>query len=494
SKIPHNCNIPLVSFILIIDFDFFFQFLTLKLSKYAIIRTITFGKYEKPHICNLKKFRVYGGLEEDSMIELLEGGLKNDSNPETFMLRYTVGGQPFASRYIKIVPIQSWGPSFNFTIWFVELMGLDCWKDVKPAIDWFIRYKEREAVRLCLKYLRQMNYEESFQVLQQQSGVELEDKRLRDLYNVVRQGDYEKVEDFMRNSVNDGLLSSYVSKLDYRPTWQCILPDRPRPGMRGGHQMCLDPYGETIYLLGGWDGHQDLSDLWSYHIPSNRWTLISSDTEADGGPSARSCHKVCLDPERRQMFTLGRYLDTQCRTTESLKSDFYVYDIDNNIWTLISDDTSAIGGPKLIFDHQMCMDVALRTIYVFGGRILDDRSNSVQGLFEPKYSGLYSYHVSANVWKQICCDNTSDPNLPILTARVGHSMLFHPVNRKLYIFAGQRLKDYLNDFFSYEVDSGRIEYLSEGSKNKDNDDIPAAGFTQRATIDPELDEIYVLSV
>ena len=44
----------------------------LKLTKYAILRTIKFGKYEKTHICNLKKFKVYGGLEEDNLIELLE--------------------------------------------------------------------------------------------------------------------------------------------------------------------------------------------------------------------------------------------------------------------------------------------------------------------------------------------------------------------------------------------------------------------------------------
>lgn len=52
------------------------------------------------------------------------------------------------------------------------------------------------------------------------------------------------------------------------------------------------------------------------------------------------------------------------------QSDFYVYDIDTNHWTLITEDTAAMGGPQLIFDHQMCMDVAMRTIYVFGGRVL----------------------------------------------------------------------------------------------------------------------------
>lgn len=41
-----------------------------------------------------------------------------------------------------------------------------------------------------------------------------------------------------------------------------------------------------------------------------------------GGPSARSCHKMCLDPERRQIFTIGRYLDTQYRSPENVKVCF----------------------------------------------------------------------------------------------------------------------------------------------------------------------------
>lgn len=35
------------------------------------------------------------------------------------------------------------------------------------------------------------------------------------------------------------------------------------------------------------------------------------------------------------------------------QSDFYVYDITSNQWTLISEDTSSEGGPPLIFDHQV---------------------------------------------------------------------------------------------------------------------------------------------
>jgi len=37
-----------------------------------VVRSVTFGKYEKMHVCNVKKFVVYGGLSEENMIELLE--------------------------------------------------------------------------------------------------------------------------------------------------------------------------------------------------------------------------------------------------------------------------------------------------------------------------------------------------------------------------------------------------------------------------------------
>lgn len=65
----------------------------------------------------------------------------------------------------------------------------------------------------------------------------------------------------------------------------------------------------------------------------------------------------------------------------------------------------------------------------------------------------------------------------------------------MYIFAGQRGKEYLSDFFTYEVDTHRVEFINYNEFNtKNSNHVPAAGFTQRATIDPELAEIYVLSV
>jgi len=51
-----------------------------------------------------------------------------------------------------------------------------------------------------------------------------------------------------------------------------------------------------------------------------------------------------------------------------------MYDIEQNYWTLICADTKIMGGPKLLFDHQMVVDTISSTIYVFGGRVVASSS------------------------------------------------------------------------------------------------------------------------
>lgn len=50
--------------------------------------------------------------------------------------------------------------------------------------------------------------------------------------------------------------------------------------MRGGHQMVLDSAAEVLYLFGGWNGNEDLADLWIYDINSSTWSLLCNDASA----------------------------------------------------------------------------------------------------------------------------------------------------------------------------------------------------------------------
>jgi hypothetical protein len=78
----------------------FFQFLILKLEKPSIVETITFGKYEKTHVCNLKKFKIFGGVSDSHMIQLLERLVFNNLQLIAYSLKNAHLNSSFHIMYI----------------------------------------------------------------------------------------------------------------------------------------------------------------------------------------------------------------------------------------------------------------------------------------------------------------------------------------------------------------------------------------------------------
>ncbi|EDW09382.1 uncharacterized protein Dmoj_GI19068 [Drosophila mojavensis] len=481
------------------------QFLTLKLRRPAIVQKIKFGKFEKSHVCNIKKFRVFGGLEDEHMVLLLEAGLKNDNIPEVFNLRCMTedGAENLPILYLKIVPLLSWGPSFNFSIWYIELHGQDDPMYTCARMKSYNTLRETEIIKLCLKHFRQQGYMKAFGALQEQTNVRLEHPLISELHKyLVVQGDFEQAERFIVKCIDDGLMDEYLNKQDYKHDWQMkYTQSEIKPGNRGGHQLVVDAKKRLIYLYGGWDGYQDLSDLWVYSIELDEWTLLCERSELSNGPTPRSCHKLVFDPISENIFMLGRYLDNSIRTSDYIKSDFYLYDTRARNWMQICDDTSQVGGPQLVYDHQMCIDADKRTIYVFGGKILTPRSPTAST--EPEYSGLFSYHIATNTWTQILVDchhaSASQADVMSIKSRITHCMVFHNKQRKLYIYGGQRGKEDLDELLTYDVDSQAISLINKEHSHLGTNTSteakfePSSGYTLRATIDCDRDEIYVFS-
>eukprot|EP00842_Homolaphlyctis_polyrhiza_P000688 jgi/Hompol1/161/HPOL_002138-RA len=464
------------------------QHITLKLDRMAIIQTITFGKYHKVHVCNLKEFKIFGGMSPNNMLELLHSGLRNDSEQETFALKFRANGIVFPCQYIKIVPLLAWGANFNFSVWYVELRGI-AEPDIVEQANWqYINYRETEVIRLCLKHFRQRNYLDSFQRLQERTNLQLENPLLTDLHrHLVVNGDFNGAEQLLIRAASHRLFDDYISGCTYKPLWKKIQPqdaDAPTPGMRGGHQMCIDTDRGIIYLFGGWDGTRDLSDFWAFHELTQHWRCITMDARKQSGPGPRSCHKICYDPSKNLIYLLGKYVDPESRPNMQLDSDFWKYDISTSKWTRISANTALEGGPELIYDHQMVVDSERQVLYVFGGRTIGpDVTQTI-------YSGLYAYNIVTGLWTLIRTDTSQPENAIQLKSRIGHSMLINPTTRELYIFAGQRNKDYLSDFYIYEMDTDTVHEVARDYTKLGG---PDAGFTQRATIDTDLGEFYVLS-
>ncbi|KAF9904273.1 Muskelin 1, intracellular mediator containing kelch motif [Linnemannia zychae] len=472
------------------------QYIMIKLKNMAVAHTITFGKYHKVHVCNLKEFKVFGGLTTSNMTELLHTGLRNDHEPETFLLKHKTNSVVFPCQYIKIVPLMAWGANFNFSVWHVEVKGIPDTELVQETYFQYINFRETESVRLCLKHFRQRKLFDAFKALQERTHTQLEDPLLTKLHQeLVLHGNFKRAEELIAEAAERGLFDEYIQAYDYKPIWKRLRSNSHRQGVhhhhhshqsshledsprhRGGHQMCIDTKGGYVYLMGGWDGARDLADFWAYHIPSQTWILISADTSL---------------PQHQALFLLGKYVDPDNRSKVDLCSDFWRFDIDpasppHGRWTKICSNTAVMNGPELIYDHQMCLDPISQTLYVFGGRVVHLDKN-VQ-----HYSGLYSYHIPSGLWKLLRADGHPAPKqdgTTVLRSRIGHSMLYDETMRSLVIFAGQMNKDYLSDFYVYDIAADRV---IEVCKDYNKQGGPEAGFTQRATISSRGREIYVLS-
>uniref|UniRef100_V5ET55 SAP domain-containing protein n=1 Tax=Kalmanozyma brasiliensis (strain GHG001) TaxID=1365824 RepID=V5ET55_KALBG len=422
------------------------QYIILKLDKPSVARSITFGKYHKPHPCNLRDFKVYGSASIDSLLpsssvngrppaskRLLRGGLKNDAIPETFELRWledaatgsgsgssieassflpadgepdrrsasnalviTGNAVPFAIRYVKIVPLAAHTPNYNFSIWHVALAGVSEPALVARVARSYEQHRQSTATRLILKHLREHGHLTAFQALLQSSRLAppsqteaapqptkmlpysphrpFEHPLLTTLFDaLVRRASWDEVELCLNRAAygdlvdpaNSGsstpmspgggvasptiaslsrsgvwtqpwqksMFSSYISRQIPKASWSQIHPMMPSlpesaskaptaPSGRGGHAMVFDPEKGIAYLFGGWDGHRDLSDLWAYHVNENRWRLISPDTQLQGGPSPRSCHKMALDEKSGCIYLLGRYIDYEsANQSEAVPAD-----------------------------------------------------------------------------------------------------------------------------------------------------------------------------
>lgn len=163
---------------------------------------------------------------------------------------------------------------------------------------------------------------------------------ISDLYDaLVVRGDHAKAESILSACATADLIDLRLQNPHARPTttWKRIwdtsngpFTDRPPssrtststnsssnssfsatgdvPSPRGGHVSVFDTTHGTMYLFGGWDGSQDLGDFWAYSIPTGRWTRLSANTLADGGPSARSCGAAVFDEATGYIYFLGRYM------------------------------------------------------------------------------------------------------------------------------------------------------------------------------------------
>ncbi|KIK69111.1 hypothetical protein GYMLUDRAFT_35165 [Collybiopsis luxurians FD-317 M1] len=484
------------------------HWIMLALDKLSVLKSITFGKFHSSHPCNMKEFKVYAGLTQENMTEVLHSSLKNDSIRESFSIRYrNSAGHYLPSRFVKIEPLSVHGQSFNTSIWHVALTGIVNEKSVKEVKRDYDQFREVQVMQHILKHLRQRRLLTPYNSIISRSGIQLEHPLITELYeNIVITGHWDKAESLLRNISKAGLFDQYVQSSQPHASWQEIHDtdaNGETPCPRGGHAMCIDVQREYIYLFGGWDGQKSLDDLWRYSIKEQRWATLSPSTSLEANaPGPRSCHKMVYNSKTNSIWVLGRLDDLDKPTTQTHageageagptrrtrrtstivdetptlgprpmpRSEFYRYDCELNQWEHLG---MVSNGPPTLFDHAMVMDDEAETIYVFGGRASEQDFG---------YSGLYSYNVPTKKWTLLL---PADDSIP---SRFGHSMILEPNRRQIYILAGEREEKFLSDMHIYDIATNTA---SEVFSNFTSSGGPEPCFTQRAVLDADLQEIYV---
>ncbi|KAJ1958544.1 hypothetical protein EC988_000245 [Linderina pennispora] len=392
----------------------------------------------------LVKFKVFGGMNQDTMTELLYSGLRNDNEPETISVKQRLSG------YIQ--PLLAHDQKFNFSVWYVELRGTMDPQIMQPIIRDFEQLKEREVVRSCLKFFRERNYTDAFKALQQQSSVQFETPLLTQLHEaLVDKADYDRAEQLLQRAEQSGIFGTCIAKIPYRAKWGTAADPElyPCPSPRGGHQMCVDSENREAYLYGGWDGANNMGDLWVFKMDTGRWTCISSNTRDHGGPGPCSCHSMCFDSITKCLYIMGRYVEHEHRANIGLENDLYCYDTIRDEWLMLSENTEVLGGPKLVFDAQMVFDPRFSSIYVYGGKVLQPNNSDTDYV----YSGLYKFDLRRHAWTMLKPDAHMHDKDQHVRGRYFHSMTIDPQLQRLYVVSSKRDVATPGDLFIYDIAS-----------------------------------------
>ncbi|KAF7678808.1 Muskelin [Astathelohania contejeani] len=419
------------------------QFLELTLENPALITTITFGKFSKIHVCNVKEMKIYvkGNGE---WIKVLHSGLHNDTDKETLNMNYICGETYLISKKVRIVPLAAWGMNFNYSIWHVELRGIIDPEKLRELESHNRSYCNYEAMRLCLKFLKGQGFET--EQISKQSGISLEGSVIKQIYCCIKENAFERIEEIIKE--DESIFDEYIENSAYIAQWRQVGKKDVWPPSRGGHQFIAYYPSNTLYLYGGWNGTEELGDLWIFDCERETWKKLSENTRLEGGPGKRSCHKMIAYDNF--LYVFGRYIPTEYQKESAwVRGEIYKYDTNTNLWSKEEMNSREAGGPENVYDHQIVS--VENKFYIMGGRGFTREDQF--------YNGLFRFSLVDQSWKVIRKDVGQPVDTPIIRGRVGHSLVYlnqKPYYNTLAIVGGQRGKEYFKDVLMYDLKTDTV--------------------------------------
>ncbi|EJD52825.1 hypothetical protein AURDEDRAFT_181344 [Auricularia subglabra TFB-10046 SS5] len=494
------------------------QWVLVKLEAPSIVKSVLFGKagihlipefqFHKTHPCNVRDFEVHIGLEPDKMTLALRDRLQNNGIWESYHLKWRDDdGTPIATRYVKIMPISTYHPSFHPTLWHVALYGTADKEEIEAAVVQHRSRKEQRMVRLMAKYLQQRGLDKPSRQLLAQHGLELEHSTLSSLREAIESGDWNAGETIISEAAQQGLFDDHIHLQTPQLSWKCLIGANTDttiypPCGRMDHLMCIDPVAQRIFMLGGWNGGENMRDLHVYSIRDDKWQLLSADIEQHGGPSTLSKSRMVLDPNDGCLYLFvpltedgtavgsgePSFAETLLRITQRRQGFFAWYryqtrpgDLlpgDSELWQSISLDVSRDGGPKYSPEYDVTIDTKARAIYMRTSPTdVGDPTNMLQ-------SQMYAYDIVQGTWTQL----TVPKHLPPIPGRM---CTLHGEDGMRLWMLGQNAPSCTMSILSLNVEAADIEATPLSPANG-VDFQPAPTMTAEHVFgDEEWQEFYV---
>ncbi|MFW9974894.1 MAG: kelch repeat-containing protein, partial [Candidatus Thorarchaeota archaeon] len=213
-------------------------------------------------------------------------------------------------------------------------------------------------------------------------------------------------------------------------TWENMNPN-PKPGIRCRGELVYDSESDRTILFqgvlnGGWANETLVSDCWSYDYNNNLWNDVDSDWQQVtpvASPGMRCGSPLVYDDESDRMVIFSGWQDLDF---DIMYNDTWSYDYNSNTWT----NMSPVVLPHGRGGHCMAYSKENDVIVMFGGSTESDHANWTY------MDDTWVYDLNANTWTNMSPISHPSP-------RVYASMAYDNESDVFVLFGGAT---------SYEVD------------------------------------------
>ncbi|GJJ06436.1 hypothetical protein Clacol_000628 [Clathrus columnatus] len=230
------------------------------------------------------------------------------------------------------------------------------------------------------------------------------------------------------------------------------------------HQIAIDSEKQILYVSGGRvvdndmdTGSMRFSGFYQYHIITGKWERIIDETSSlkpdSRSPHSRYGHSMTFDPVRRRLIIMAG------KTGETFLSDMYIYDVDSQTITDVTNDFTTQGGPDPSFCQRAVVDPESGFLLMLPGFLKpksqehtkDGSLQSAFWIYKPESSRwvkVSGFRPSETDW-QANEDTELEP-----TPRFAHEMVYDPVRKLVYVHggnSGHEESKRLDDFWSMQL-------------------------------------------